>query len=142
MGLLGSITRWLRKESADIGEALDDVTESLDRDLSRKERELAASPEERISMIQDEIADDPFAAIRDRIEASSAHADAEADVDAIDGPVIEDDASGAEFRTGEVGDHEVTEAEIADAEVVEDAIVDEDSADEDSADEGSTDREG
>ncbi len=89
MGLFDSISRFLRKESADIGDAIHDATESLDRDLSRKERELSATPEARLEMLQGEIDDDPFAAIRDRIEASTAHADAEADVDALDGPVLD-----------------------------------------------------
>ncbi len=93
MGLLDSITGWLRKEKSDIGDAIDDATESLDRDVQRKERELDATPEGRIEMIQGEIDDDPFAAIRDRIEGSTADADAEAEVDAIDGPVLDEPVS-------------------------------------------------
>ncbi len=89
MGLFDSIMRLVRKESADIGEALDDVTDSLDRDLTRKERELTASPQEQLERIQEQVDDDPFAAIRDRIESSTAHADAETEVDAIDGPLLD-----------------------------------------------------
>ena len=94
MGLFDSITSWIRKEKGDIGDALDDATESLDRDLTRKERELDATPEERIGMIQDQISDDPFSAIRDRIESTTAHAEAEANVDALDQAVMDEHTPG------------------------------------------------
>lgn len=94
MGLFDSITSWIRKEKDDIGDALDDATESLDRDLTRKERELDATPEERIGMIQDQISDDPFSAIRDRIESTTAHAEAEANVDALDQAVMDEHTPG------------------------------------------------
>ncbi len=76
MGLLDSIGGWLKREKADIDDALDELGADLDADLSRKERVLNASPEERLAIIQSEIADDPFAEIRDRIEATTAKADA------------------------------------------------------------------
>ncbi len=86
MGLLDSLTTWFRREKADVTESLDQLEQKLDADLSRKERELAATPEERLDMIQDEIADDPFAEIRERIERTTHLGDAEAEVDAIDRP--------------------------------------------------------
>jgi hypothetical protein len=86
MGLLESITTWFRREKADVAESLGELEQKLDADLARKERELAASPEERLDMIQDEIVDDPFAEIRERIERTTHRGDAEAEVDALDRP--------------------------------------------------------
>ncbi len=77
MGLLDSITAWFKSETADVKDAVGNVTRDLDADLSRKERELTASPAERIDMLQDEIdSDNSLDAIRDRIDGATAHADA------------------------------------------------------------------
>lgn len=76
MGLLDTITAWIRRESADVSAALSDLESDLDADISRKERELEASPQERLAMVHDEITDDPFAEIRERIDHSLNRADA------------------------------------------------------------------
>lgn len=86
MGLFDSITGWLRKEKQDVADAIGGLTDSLDQDLTRKERELTASPEDRLEMLQDEIEEDPLAEIRDRIEHSTAHADATAEIDHPEDP--------------------------------------------------------
>jgi hypothetical protein len=59
----------LHREAADAKEGLDHVAETLDAELTRKERELAASPEERIDMIMEEQAaeDERFEDLTDRI---------------------------------------------------------------------------
>ena len=58
-----------RREAADLKEGLARVGETLDEELARKERELAASPEERIDMILEEQAaeDARFEDLSDRI---------------------------------------------------------------------------
>ena len=78
MGLLDSIAAWFKKETADVKEAVSGVTRDLDVNLSRKERDLDASPEERMDLIQEEIQDSDRSldAIRDRIEGTAAHAEA------------------------------------------------------------------
>ena len=43
-----------QREAADVREGLGKVGKSLDAELERKERELAATPEERIDMILEE----------------------------------------------------------------------------------------
>jgi hypothetical protein len=48
--------------------------------MDRRERELNASPLERMEQIQQEISDDPMASIRDRIEGAQAHAAAVEDL--------------------------------------------------------------
>lgn len=58
-----------RREASDVKQGLKQVGETLDAELARKERELAASPEERIDMIlEDQAVDDQrFDALADRI---------------------------------------------------------------------------
>ncbi len=60
----------LRREKRDIDEALADATARADEALDRRERELAASPEERLAMEQERAAaqDDEFEALRRKIE--------------------------------------------------------------------------
>ena len=81
MGFLDSVTNWFKREASDVKESVDRLEGRLDADLSRKERELDATPEERMAMIQEETsADDALAAIQDKIDGVQAHADAEADL--------------------------------------------------------------
>jgi phage shock protein A len=91
MGLLDSITRWFQREATDVEASVDALQQRLEQDLTRKERELAASPQERVELIQNEIDDtaDSFDAIRDRIERAATHVDAETelvDSETNDGP--------------------------------------------------------
>lgn len=44
--------------------------------MDRREADLSATPEQRLESIQSQIEDDPFAAIRDKIEGTQAHVDA------------------------------------------------------------------
>ncbi len=48
------LTAIFRREAADVKEGLGNVGKTLDAELARKERELAATPEERIDMILEE----------------------------------------------------------------------------------------
>jgi hypothetical protein len=61
----------LRREAADVREAVDDLQARADADLTRRERELQATPDERLAAIQREIdeAGDPFADVKARREA-------------------------------------------------------------------------
>jgi hypothetical protein len=53
--------------------AVDQLEQRLDVDLGRKERELAASPSERLDMLQDEIDQSSgLDAVREKIERSAA----------------------------------------------------------------------
>ena len=93
MGLLDSISRWFKNEATDIKSSVDDLEQRLDTDMSRKERELAASPEERLEMIQDEIGEsDSFSAIQDKIDATQGKALADADLAAVEHDEPVDDA--------------------------------------------------
>ncbi len=81
MGLLDSITGWFKKEAAEVKKSVNNLEGQLDADLSRKERELHASPDERIDMIQDEIdSSDAFSAIQDKIDSTQGKALADADL--------------------------------------------------------------
>ncbi len=56
-------------------------TEELDADLARKERELAATPEEKMAALQeDTTADDLLANIQEKIDGVQAHAEADAEL--------------------------------------------------------------
>ena len=48
----------------------------MEAEMDRREAELQATPEDKLQQIQNEIADDPFAEIRNKIEGQQAHADA------------------------------------------------------------------
>jgi len=60
----------LRREAADVRESWDEATAKADDALTRRERELEATPEERLAALQAEIeADpDPFAEVRAKLE--------------------------------------------------------------------------
>lgn len=81
MGFLDTVTSWLKREAADVKESVDALGERLDADLSRRERELEATPEERIEMIQaDSGVDDALAEIQDKIDRAQASAEANSDL--------------------------------------------------------------
>lgn len=82
MGLLDTVSSWFKREAADVRESVDALEERLDADLTRRERELRATPEERIEMITaDTGADDALAEARARIDRAQARAEATSDVD-------------------------------------------------------------
>ena len=68
-----------RREATDVKEGLERVGQTLDAELARKERELAASPEERIDMILEEQAaqDQRFDDLVDRIRGAENEPDQE-----------------------------------------------------------------
>ncbi len=76
-------TAIFRSEAADVGEGLRTVGKSLDAELARKERELAATPEERIDMIlEEQQADDArFEELADRVRGASAEPEAVSELD-------------------------------------------------------------
>ena len=85
MGFLDAVAGWFKREAGDVKDSVDRLESQLDADLSRKERELNATPEERMAMIQEESStDDAFAAIQDKIDGVQAHAEADADLIASD----------------------------------------------------------
>lgn len=91
MGFLDAVTGWFKREASDVKASVDRLESDLDAELSRKERELNATPEERMAMIQEESsADDALAAIQDKIDGVQAHADADAELIDID-PDVETD---------------------------------------------------
>lgn len=59
----------LRREAGDVKDGLSRVGEELDAELARKERELTATPDERIDMLLEEQADEDqrFDDLSDRI---------------------------------------------------------------------------
>lgn len=81
MGFLDAVTGWFKREASDVKASVDRLESDLDADMSRKERELAATPEEKMAMIQEETsADDALSAIQDKIDGVQAHAEANADL--------------------------------------------------------------
>ncbi len=81
MGFLDAVTSWFRREAQDVKDSVDRLEDRVDADLSRRERELDATPEERMEMIQEETAaDDALAEIQSRIDRSQAQAEAHADL--------------------------------------------------------------
>ncbi len=94
MGLLDSVTRWFRREAADVKASVDALEDRLDADLTRRERELDADPEERMRMIQEETAsDDLLADVQAKIDGVQARADAEEELlpSADDVGAVDDD---------------------------------------------------
>ena len=70
MGLWERIQAALRREKRDVEDAIDDFTQRANADLDRRERELTATPEEKLAMEQErgEEIDAAFDAVRERIE--------------------------------------------------------------------------
>jgi len=67
-----------KSEAADVKEGLTNVGQALDDELARKEREMAASPDERIDMILEEQAaeDARFDELADKVLGKTADAEA------------------------------------------------------------------
>ena len=67
-----------KREASDVREGLDKVGKTLDNELARKEREIAASPEERIDMILEEqqAEDARFQELQDKVLGKTAEAEA------------------------------------------------------------------
>ena len=81
MGLLDAFTTWIRNEARDVKASLDRTEDRLDADLTRRERELNATPEERMEMIQAEAgSSDALADIQNKIDGAQAKAEANADL--------------------------------------------------------------
>lgn len=70
MGTWNRIKAVLRREKRDLDEVVDDATARANAALDQRERELRATPEERIEIEQERGAalDDEFDAVRRRIE--------------------------------------------------------------------------
>ena len=70
MGTWDRILAALRREKRDVAEALDEFTDRANADLDRRERELHATPEEKLAIEQERVAenDAELEAIRRRIE--------------------------------------------------------------------------
>lgn len=70
---LSSLKGWFSSESAEAKKVKDDLEDRLEDDLTRRENELTASPEQRLDHIQDEIdsSDSAFDNIRSKIDAST-----------------------------------------------------------------------
>jgi len=67
------VRKWFDREARDVSEAMDDATARGNAALDAREREQAASPEERLRIEQERAAaaDDEYEAIRRKIEGSS-----------------------------------------------------------------------
>ncbi len=74
MGFLDTVRSWFSSEVSEAKESVENARSRLETEMDRRERELDASPLERMEQIQHEISDDPMASIRDRIEGTQAHA--------------------------------------------------------------------
>lgn len=76
MSFLDTVKKWFSSEVAEARNLGQDITEGLDRGLTQKEANLRATPEEKIELLQNEIAasDESLNAIRDKVEGQQAHA--------------------------------------------------------------------
>jgi hypothetical protein len=54
-GVVDQLLRWLRREKADVQEALEDTRRRGEADLDRRERQLHETPEEGVARLQDDI---------------------------------------------------------------------------------------
>ena len=81
MGFLDAVTNWFRREARDVKDGVERWEGRADADLTRKERALDATPEERMESIQAETgADDALAEIQAKIDGAQAHAEARGDL--------------------------------------------------------------
>lgn len=124
MGILDSLSKLLKRESAELKDVLDKAEQRANASLDRKERDLALTPEERLAKIQGEIDEsDPLAEMRDKIEHKAAKAKAtedlaEAELDedgdplVIDGEVVSDSA---DQSAGAATDDPATDDEATDS---------------------------
>ena len=78
------LTAIFKREATDLKEGLGNVGKSLDSELARKERELAATPEERIDMILEEQSaeDTRFQELEDKLLGRETDAEAVEEVEA------------------------------------------------------------
>lgn len=74
MGTWDRIKAVLRREKRDLDDVVDDATARANAALDQRERELRATPEERLEIEQEraEALDDEFDAVRRRIEGGDA----------------------------------------------------------------------
>ncbi len=81
-----------QREAADVKEGLSKVGQSLDAELARKERELAATPEERIDMILEEqqAEDARFEQLVDKVRGVDAEAEAVEEIAGEETPPVSD----------------------------------------------------
>lgn len=82
MGFLDSVKAWLKEESAEAADLGRSTSGKMSRELDRREAVQNASPSERMSQLQEDIAnnDSSFEALQDKIEGKAALADAKADL--------------------------------------------------------------
>ena len=91
MGLLDALTGWFKKEARDVKQAVDGLEDKLDSDLSRRERDLTATPEERMATIAEEQdGDDLLAEVQAKLDEQ--HGRALAEEELIDPPPTDSDA--------------------------------------------------
>lgn len=103
MGFLDSVKAWFQNEAAEARDLGQETKGRLERELDRREADLARTPEERLEQLQSQIEDDSgFAAIQDRIENRGALADATSDVSDIDNKVRDAAADVLDLESEEV----------------------------------------
>jgi len=76
VGFFDSIKKWFSSEAAELKESATEAKSRLEAEMDRREADLRATPEQKLEQIQTEIADDPFAEVRNKIDSHQAHADA------------------------------------------------------------------
>lgn len=77
MSLWDTVRNWFKSEAESARDLAQDLEAKWSTDLDRKEAELAATPEERIEQLQDQIADQSsvFDDLKARIEPTGLDAD-------------------------------------------------------------------
>ncbi|NNF55635.1 MAG: hypothetical protein HKN03_14465 [Acidimicrobiales bacterium] len=106
MGFFDSVRSWFANEAAEVKESATSFKASLESEMDKREADLQATPEQRLETIQNEISDDPFAEVRNRIEGKQAQAEARDEVAASERPDINDSEAAKALNdlANEVGD--------------------------------------
>jgi putative hydrolase of the HAD superfamily len=85
MALFDKLSGWLKREGTIVSKALGGTKSRLEADLDKRERDLSASPQDKLDAIQAKIdRSDPLAEVRSKIDGVAAKAEADAEIAALD----------------------------------------------------------
>jgi phage shock protein A len=76
VGFFNSVKQWFSSEAAEAKESATAAKTRMEAAMDRREADLSATPVQKLEQIKSEIGADPFAEVRDKIDAQQAQADA------------------------------------------------------------------
>lgn len=118
MGLFDKVGSFLKRESADVEEAIDRVKERIDDELSEREAELEMSPAEKLRALQRQgrATDQKMDRIADKVEQKATGSDADAEASAVDESDADDAAALDESDADDAEAPALDEADAGEAE--------------------------